>query len=99
MLSIAFLTVYALGKRGSKSLKLQAELARKQYLKEKKAIQEAHDKEIALRNEAQERYSEAVRKIEEKYEESKKLISHAKKEEVKKMIKRQKTIPTKLTKF
>ena len=33
MLSVAFLVVYALGKRGSKSLKLQAELARKQYKK------------------------------------------------------------------
>lgn len=93
VLSIAFLIVYSLGRRGSKSLKLQAELARKQYLREKEAIQTAHEHEIRLRDEAQQRYTEAVDKIEKRYENNKDSISHAKKEEVKKMIRKAKESP------
>ena len=71
ILSIAFLVVYMLGRKGSKSLKLQAELARKQYLKEKEAIQKAHELEIQKREEAERRYSDAVVLIEKKHEEDK----------------------------
>ena len=60
VLSIAFIVVYLLGRKGSKNLKLQAELARKQYLREKEAIQKSHDLEIQKREEAQKRYSNAV---------------------------------------
>jgi len=93
VLSIAFLIVYSLGRRGSKSLKLQAELARKQYLREKEAIQKSHEHEIRLRDEAQKRYTEAVDSIEIKYENNKDSISHAKKEEVKRMIRESKENP------
>lgn len=93
VLSIAFLIVYAMGKRGSKSLKMQAELARKQYNKEKEAIKKSHEEQIRLRDEAQKRYSEAVDRIEQRYENNKNIISHAKKEEVKKMIKKAKSNP------
>ena len=64
VLSIAFVVVYLLGKRGQKSLKVQAELARKQYLKEKEAIEKAHELEIEKREEAERVYSNAVTKIE-----------------------------------
>lgn len=99
VLSIAFIVVYLLGKRGSKSLKLQAELARKQYLREKEAIQKAHDHQIKMREEAEKRYSEAVSKIEEKYEKSKLYLSHAKKEEVKAMVKKAKEDPEAIDKI
>jgi len=93
VLSIAFIVVYMLGRRGSKSLKLQAELARKQYLKEKEAIQKAHELELKSKQEAEERYNDAVNKIEERYEKDKWNISHAKKEEVKALVRKAKENP------
>ncbi len=93
VLSIAFVVVYALGKRGSKSLKLQAELARKQYLREKETIQKAHDHEIKKREEAEKRYSDAVDKIEEKHEKDKLELTRAKKEEIKRMVRKAKENP------
>ena len=99
VLSIAFIVVYMLGKRGSKSLKVQAELARKQYLREKEAIQKAHDLEIQKKEEAQKRYSEAVKKIEEKYEKNKQLITQSKKEHIKKLLEKAKTNPEEFDKI
>jgi hypothetical protein len=93
VLSIAFIVVYMLGRRGSKSLKLQAELARKQYLREKEAIQKAHDHEIKKREEAEQRYSDAVDRIEEKHEKNKSELTRAKKEEIKKMVRKAKENP------
>jgi len=93
VLSVAFIFVYMLGRKGSKSLKLQADLARKQYLKEKEAIQKAHDFEIQKREEAEERYSDAVILIEKKYEKDKWNITHAKKEELKRMVNKAKEDP------
>ena len=96
VLSIAFIVVYLLGKRGSKSLKIQAELARKQYLKEKEAIQEAHEHEIKKKEEAQQRYSDAVDKIEKKYEEDQFNLTHAKKEAIKSMVNKAKNDPSEI---
>ena len=93
VLSIAFIVVYMLGRKGSKSLKLQAELARKQYLKEKEAIQKAHDFEIQKREEAEERYSDAVILIEKRYEEDKWNLTSAKKEQIKRLIRKAKEDP------
>ena len=88
VLSIAFLVVYMFGRKGSKSIKLQAELARKQYLREKEAIQKAHDHEIQKREEAEKRYTDAVVLIEKKHEEDKENLTRAKKEEIKRMVKK-----------
>jgi Icc-related predicted phosphoesterase len=93
VLSIAFLAVYYIGRKDLKSLKIQAELARKQYLREKEAIEKAHEYEIKKRDEAEKRYSDAVNKIEERYEKNKWNLTHAKKEEIKKMIRKAKQDP------
>ena len=93
VLSIAFIVVYMLGRKGSRSLRLQAELARKQYIKEKEAIQKAHDHEIKMREEAEKRYSDAVIKIEKKHEENQWNLTHAKKEAIKQMVKKAKQDP------
>jgi uncharacterized membrane protein YhiD involved in acid resistance len=99
VLSIAFIVVYMLGKRGNKSLKVQAQLAREQYLREKEAIQEAHNHEIKMREEAEKRYSAAVDKIEKQYEKDKFNLTHAKKEEIKKMVQRAKENPEEIDKI
>ena len=93
VLGIAFLIAYLAGKRGQKSLKVQAELAREQYLKEKEAIQKAHDHEVQKREEAQKRYSAAVSLIEKKHEEDNQKVSRAKKQEIKKLVKKAKNDP------
>ena len=94
VLSIAFVVVYLLGKRGKKSLKIQAELARKQYLKEKEAIQKAHELEIEKREEAEKIYSDAVTKIEDRYEKDKQNLTFAKKEELKALVRKAQDNPT-----
>lgn len=94
VLSIAFIVVYLLGKRGQKSLRVQAELARKQYLREKEAIQKAHEFEIEKRDEAEKVYSEAVTKIEERYEKDKQNLTFAKKEELKALVRKAQEDPT-----
>ena len=94
VLSIAFIVVYLLGKRGQKSLRVQAELARKQYLREKEAIQKAHEFEIEKRDEAEKVYSDAVTKIEDRYEKDKENLTFAKKEELKALVRKAQEDPT-----
>ena len=83
---IAVLVSYLLGKRDKENLKEQAKLAKKQYLREKDAIQKAHELEIAKKEEAAKRYSDAVNKIEKKYDEDKWNLTHAKKEQIKALV-------------
>ena len=90
---IAVLVSYLLGKRGKDNLKEQAKLAKDMYIKEKEVIERAHQQEMQEKEEAQQRYSEAVDKIEEKYEKNRKNITHAKKEAIKKMVQKAKSDP------
>ena len=90
---IAILASYLLGRKDKDKLKEQAKLAKEMYIKEKEVIERAHEEEIKKREEAQIRYSEAVKKIEEKYEKDKWDLTFAKKEEVKKLIKKAKRDP------
>ena len=89
----AVLVSYLLGKRGKDKLKEQAKLAKDMYIKEKEVIERAHQQEMQAKEEAQQRYSEAVDKIEEKYENDRQNITHAKKEAIKKMVKKVKEDP------
>ena len=90
---IAFVVVYSLGRKGARGVRVQAELARKQYKREKEAIEKAHELEIKKREEAEKNYSEAVKKIEEKYEKDKLNISRVKKEDIKKLVKKAQNDP------
>ena len=49
--------------------------------------------EIKKREEANKRYSNAVKKIEEKYEKDKANITHSKKENIKRLVNKAKTDP------
>ena len=93
VLFVAFVAVYLLGRRNAGAYRLQASLAKKQYLREKEAIEKAHQLEIQKREEATKRYSEAVKKIEERYEKDKWNITRNKKEEVKRMVQKAKHSP------
>tara|TARA_Y100000114_G_C11619352_1_gene258891 strand:- start:127 stop:525 length:399 start_codon:yes stop_codon:yes gene_type:complete len=94
--AIAVLVSYFLGKRDSGALKEQAKLAKEMYEKEKEIIERAHEKELAKREAARQRYSDAVAKIEKKYEEDSLRVSHAKKEDVKKMVRKAKNDPAEI---
>jgi archaellum component FlaD/FlaE len=87
------LVSYLAGKRDKDKLKEQARLAKEMYIKEKEVIERAHKLELQKKEEAQERYSSAVDKIEEKFEKDKINITHAKKEAVKKMVRKAKEDP------
>ena len=93
VLSLAFIVVYYLGRRDLRSLKIQAELAKKQYTREKEAIEKAYKHEMKKRQEADQRYVDAVNKIEARYEKDKHNISHAKKEQIKAMVRKAKDNP------
>ena len=90
---LAFLVVYSLGKKSAGAVKIQANLAKEQWKKEKEAIEKAHELEIKKRKEADKRYSDAVKKIEERYEKDKANITHSKKEEIKRLISKSKSDP------
>ncbi len=89
----AVLVSYLYGKRDKDKLKEQARLAKEMYIKERDAIERAHQLEIKEKEEAQERFADAVNRIEERYENDKWNISHAKKEQVKKMVNKAKSNP------
>mgnify|MGYP001177730623 CR=1 FL=1 len=93
VLIIAFIVVYLLGKRNAGAYKIQADLAKERYKKEKEAIEKAHELEIKKREEANQRYSKAVQKIEERYEKDKQNITHSKKEKIKRMVNKSKENP------
>lgn len=93
VLFMGFVIVYLLGRRHANSLRIQANMAKETYLKEKQAIEEAHQLEIQKREEANKRYSEAVKKIEAEHEKNKKEITRTKKEEIKRMVDKAKHSP------
>jgi hypothetical protein len=88
VLFISFLIVYLAGRKHSKSLLVQAQMAKEFYEEEKDAINKAYKIEIERREQAQKRYSEAVVKVEQEYEKQREDLTHAKKEEIKRLIKK-----------
>jgi Icc-related predicted phosphoesterase len=90
---IAVLVSYILGKKDKDKLKEQAKLAKDMYVKEKEVIERAHQQELKKKEEAQQRYADAVDKIEEQYEKDQWNITHAKKEAVKSMVNKAKNDP------
>ena len=97
--TVAVLVSYLAGKRGKDKLKEQARLAKEMYIKEKEVIERAHKLELQKKEEAQQRYSEAVDRIEERYEKDKQNITHAKKEAIKKMVRKAKSDPDEVDKI
>ena len=66
------------------------------YVKEREAIERAHKLELKKKEEAQQRYADAVDKIEERYEKDQWNITHAKKEAVKSMVSKAKNDPNEI---
>ena len=94
--AIAVLVSYLLGKKDKGKLEEQARLAKEMYVKEREAIERAHKLELQKKEEAQQRYVDAVDKIEERYEKDQWNITHAKKEAVKSMVNKAKNDPNEI---
>ena len=99
VLFISFVIVYLAGRKHAKGLRVQAEMAKEFYEKEKEAIHKAYEFEIKEREKADKRYSEAVAKIEEEYEKNKQELTHSKKEQIKKMVNKAKSDPQEVDKI
>mgnify|MGYP003136752790 CR=1 FL=1 len=93
VLFFAFLIVYLTGRKHAKGIRIQAEMAKEFYEKEKESIQKAYELEIEKREEARKKYSDAVIKIEQEYEKRRKDLTHSKKEEVKRLVKKNSNNP------
>ena len=94
--AIAVLVSYLLGKKDKGKLEEQARLAKEMYVKEREVIERAHKLELQKKEEAQQRYVDAVDKIEERYEKDQWNITHAKKEAVKSMVNKAKNDPNEI---
>ena len=96
---ISFVIVYLAGRKHSKSLLIQAQMAKEFYEEEKEAIHKAYELEMEHREEANKRYSEAVARIEEEYERDKRRISHSQKEQIKSLVSKAKSDPDEVDKI
>ena len=70
----AFIIAYVLGGKKSRTLLLQAKLAKKQYEKEAEAIDRAHEQEIKDREKAHEKHDSTLDSIARTREERAKLL-------------------------
>ena len=69
------------------------------YKKQIDALNDSHAEEIALRDEALDKYHEIIAKIEKEYEGKKENLSEKKKEEVKKLVEENSDNPSNLAKL
>jgi len=69
------------------------------YKKQIDALNDNHTEEIALRDEALDKYHEIIAKIEKEYEGKKENLSEKKKEEVKKLVEENSDNPSNLAKL
>ena len=87
------LLLFCLGRRSNKELFRQAKASLKMADLESKAIERKHRTEIKLREKARVKYDNAMERIEREYENNKAELSEAKKEELKKNLKKVKNNP------
>ena len=87
------LLLFCLGRRSNKELFRQAKASLKMADLESKAIERKHRTEIKLREKARVKYANAMERIEREYEQNKAQLSEAKKEELKKNLKKVKNNP------
>ena len=95
----AFIVVYLLGRRNSRIELIQAKIALKQYEKEKRAIERAHETEIKLREEAKKKYDSAMGIVRDKYKNDFNSLNMQKEAEIRKKLKQAKNNPSEIDKI
>ena len=95
----ALVIVYLLGKRQNRVELLQAKLALKYYHQEKDAIVKAYETEKKLREQAKQKYDNAMSTVREKYRDDFNSINMKKEAEIRKMLKQAKNNPSEIDKI
>jgi len=81
------LVAYLAGRKNSRSLWMQAELARKQYKRESQAIEAAHRESAKRKKEAEERYERSIMRLDAEYKKKNSVLQKEKDKEYKKLLK------------
>ena len=92
----ALVIVYLLGKRQNRVELLQAKLALKHYQQEKDAIIKAYDTEKKLREQAKQKYDDAMKAVSERYANDFNSINMQKEAEIRKKLKQAKNKPSEI---
>jgi hypothetical protein len=92
----ASLLAYCLGGKNSKSLRLQAELARDQYRKEADMLEKTHAEKQKKLNEVDQKYNKALTKLDKKYDDNTSDLKREKDKVYKRLLKEAKKDPEKL---
>ena len=96
---VALVIVYLLGKRQNRVELLQAKLALKHYQQEKDAIIKAYDTEKKLREQAKQKYDDAMKAVSERYANDFNSINMQKEAEIRKKLKQAKNKPSEIDKI
>jgi hypothetical protein len=99
LFGLAFLVVYLIGRRKSRVELLQAKLALRHYEDEKDAIVKAYETEKKLREQAKQKYDNAMKTVREKYKGEFDSLIIEKEFEVRKKLKQAKNNPSEIDKI
>ena len=95
----ALIIVYILGKRQNRVELLQAKLALKHYQQEKDAIIKAYETEKKLREQAKQKYNNAMSAVRERYKDDFNSINMKKEAEIRKKLNQAKNNPSEIDKI
>ena len=95
----ALIIVYLLGKRQNRVELLQAKLALKHYQQEKDAIIKAYETEKKLREQAKQKYNNAMSAVRERYKDDFNSINMKKEAEIRKKLNQAKNNPSEIDKI
>ena len=96
LFAFAFLVVYLLGRKNSRVELLQAKLALRHYKDEKDAIIKAYETEKKLREQAKQKYDNAMSTVREKYKDDFNSMNMQKEAEIRKKLKQAKNNPSEI---
>jgi len=96
LFSFAFTVVYLLGRRKSRVELIQAKLALKHYEQEKNAIIKAYETEKKLREQAKNKYDNAMKTVTEQYQGDFNSLNMQKEAEIRKKLKQAKNNPSEI---
>jgi DNA mismatch repair ATPase MutS len=96
VLFFASLAAYILGRKNSKSLRIQAELARDQYKKESEAIEKEYKERDQKLKRAERLYNKALSSLEEKYDDENSDLRREKDAHYKNLLKKSRQDPEQL---
>ena len=96
ILAIASLVAYVLGRKNSKSLRIQAELARDQYKKEAELLEKEHKAKQDKLDKASRKYNKAIKSLDKKYDDDTSELKREKDKHYKTLLKKARNNPDQL---